>query len=241
MSFLSRASPSAIFPFYLFPSPPFRRRKASADSIDSSRSVDSSVSAIPVPDLFDSDNAYLNAHGSYLRCGRCAADLCLTSSIVSRGFTGRWGRAYLVSATSGLNGVLESSLAVEGALLPNTNLHKPVPRQLVTGAHTVSDVSCMFCDSILGWKYVAAEEDSQKYKVGKYILETKRISIATHWEANDRPLPASDKLLKAGAAEAAEFDSQDEDECEDLFAGLWSPATAARRRQARKFGRGRDR
>ena len=27
-----------------------------------------------------------------------------------------------------------------------------------------------------------------------------------------------------------EFDSQDEDECEDLFAGVWSPGLAGRRR-----------
>lgn len=33
--------------------------------------------------------------------------------------------------------------------------------------------------------------------------------------------------------EDVEFDSQDEDECEDLFSGIWSPALAKRRR-ARK-------
>ena len=102
----------------------------------------------------------------------------------------------------------------------------------------MSDVSCTFCDSILGWKYVAAEEDSQKYKVGKYILETKRISIASHWEDDVDPPEAAMELIACGE-EAIEFDSQDEDECEDLFAGLWSPATAVRRRQARKFGRNR--
>lgn len=32
-----------------------------------------------------------------------------------------------------------------------------------------------------------------------------------------------------------EFDSQDEDECEDLFAGVWSPALALKRRQAKSF------
>ena len=231
----------SMFPIYLFPSTTFRRRKPSADSETSTNSTESSstssaVSQSPV----HSGDAYLNAHHSYLRCGRCSADLCLTSAIVSRGFTGRWGRAYLVSAATGINGVLGSSLAVERASLPNTNIHKPVSRQLVTGAHTVSDVSCMFCDSILGWKYVAAEEDSQKYKVGKYILETRRVSIATQWE--DKVGPAEvDKAAFFDNDEAVEFDSQDEDECEDLFAGLWSPTTALKRRQTRKFGRSRDR
>ena len=145
-----------------------------------------------------------------------------------------------MSAAPGVNGVLESSLAVEQAKLPNTNTHKPVPRQLVTGAHTVSDVSCMFCDSILGWKYVAAEEDSQKYKVGKYILETKRVSIATQWEDEGALLEGA-KEFALGSNEALEFDSQDEDECEDLFAGLWSPTSAMRRRQMKKFGRTKER
>ena len=231
----------SIFPIYLFPSPSFRRRKASADSETSTSSTESSsTSSTESQSPVHSGDAYLNAHHSYLRCGRCSADLCLTSAIVSRGFTGRWGRAYLVSAASGINGVLGSSLAVERASLPNTNIHKPVSRQLVTGAHTVSDVSCMFCDSILGWKYVAAEEDSQKYKVGKYILETKRVSIATQWE-DEIGSAEIDKALFFNNDEAVEFDSQDEDECEDLFAGLWSPATALKRRQTRKFGRSRDR
>lgn len=30
-----------------------------------------------------------------------------------------------------------------------------------------------------------------------------------------------------------EFDSQDEDECEDLFSGLWSPGLAVRRKNRR--------
>ncbi|KAF2267438.1 yippee-like protein, partial [Lojkania enalia] len=87
-------------------------------------------------------------------CHKCLTDLIPTTSIISKGFTGRHGRAYL---------------------LPNTYAHKPVPRQLVTGAHTVSDISCRNCGSVLGWKYVDAEEESQRYKVGKFILETKRV------------------------------------------------------------------
>lgn len=34
-----------------------------------------------------------------------------------------------------------------------------------------------------------------------------------------------------GGDDELEFDSQDEDECEDLFAGVWSPGLASRRRQ----------
>lgn len=37
--------------------------------------------------------------------------------------------------------------------------------------------------------------------------------------------------------EEIEFDSQDEDECEDLFSGIWSPQLARRRRKNKSFGR----
>jgi hypothetical protein len=169
---------------------------------------------------------------------------------VSKGFTGRHGRAYLVSGSPVASAIASTPYASGEAALPNTQVHKPVPRQLVTGAHTVSDISCMFCGSVLGWQYVAAEEESQRYKVGKFILETKKVVACSTWEndeddaemsGNARGLPPSklDNKMRGGRAEDVEFDSQDEDECEDLFAGVWSPALAERRRRGRRF-RGRS-
>lgn len=151
----------------------------------------------------------------------------------------------------------------------------------------VSDISCAICGMVLGWKYVQASEESQKYKVGKYILETKRIRVGVSWEHDDDddfetaydellPLPP-DQLrnldgpsrgggggggsapfaraatgsrsssrsparspspgIKRGShgtkLDDVEFDSQDDDECEDLFAGVWSPQLAVKRRQRR--------
>ncbi|RUS14316.1 Ypel5 protein, partial [Endogone sp. FLAS-F59071] len=40
-----------------------------------------------------------------------------------------------------------------------------------TGWHTVVDVHCCHCEAVVGWKYVKAFEDSEKYKEGKFILE----------------------------------------------------------------------
>ena len=37
--------------------------------------------------------------------------------------------------------------------------------------------------------------------------------------------------------EEVEFDSQDEDECEDLFMGVWTPQLAAKRRKQKQFGK----
>lgn len=100
---------------------------------------------------------------------------------------------------------------------------------------------------MLGWKYVEAQEESQRYKVGKFILETKKIRGSVDWEngAGDFNYGGSRgeegmPPVELGAAKdvAVEFDSQDEDECEDLFAGVWSPELALKRRRGRRFGRG---
>ena len=120
----------------------------------------------------------------------------------------------------------------------------------MTGAHTVSDVSCAFCGSLLGWKYVAAEEETQRYKVGKFILETKKICSSTSWENDGTDEWAGDSVTEmpptslGGARsreEEVEFDSQDEDECEDLFTGIWTSELATKRRQGKRFGRGMGR
>ena len=165
---------------------------------------------------------------------------------------GRHGRAYLVQGTT-------SHIRTMTPQLPNTFQNKSISRNLVTGQHVVSDICCAICGSILGWKYVEASEESQKYKVGKFILETKRIRMSVSWENEEEddattqnydevvPLsPRELRKLKTEKNEAAarmdaeaEFDSQDEDECEDLFAGVWSPQLAGKRRQRKKerFGR----
>ena len=122
---------------------------------------------------------------------------------------------------------------------------KPQPRQLVTGAHTVSDISCATCGIVLGWKYVEASEESQRYKVGKYILETKRVVKSSGWEDGAGGV---DDVGEGGVIDASEvhggmdeddveFDSQDEDECEDLFSGIWSPGLARKRRKTKFSGR----
>ena len=234
-------STPSVFPTYLIPSLPFRRRKSSNDSTNSS----SSGTSDPCDDSSRSPTTYLNGHTSYLHCSRCFADLCLSNQIISKGFTGRHGRAYLVSPSTHPSVLPPSAPQSSSASgnLPNTNTHKAVPRTLVTGAHTVSDISCAQCGSVLGWKYVAAEEESQRYKVGKFILETRKVCRSSCWE-NDEPSASLDDAVeelgggnggRARAGDAVEFDSQDEDECDDLFAGIWSPTLAQRRRKNRKF------
>lgn len=93
----------------------------------------------------------------------------------------------------------------------------------------------MFCGSVIGWKYESAEEEGQRYKVGKFILETKKIFESCCWEGENSGVEGGEG---GWVGDEVEFDSQDEDECEDLFAGVWSPGLAVRRRQGRRFGRG---
>lgn len=106
----------------------------------------------------------------------------------------------------------------------------------------VSDLHCNICGTILGWKYVEASEESQKYKVGKFILETKKIRVGVRWDNTDgtgfgesnegeRAEKVDSTDEKYVEQEELEFDSQDEDECEDLFQSIWSPGLANRRRQ----------
>jgi hypothetical protein len=97
----------------------------------------------------------------------------------------------------------------------------------------VSDISCRSCGSVLGWKYVDAAEDSQKYKIGKFILEAKRTVKETEW---DQALEEENGDMIAETKDGdIEFDSQDEDECEDLFSGIWTPQLAAKRRKRRAY------
>ena len=93
---------------------------------------------------------------------------------------------------------------------------------------------------MLGWKYVEAEEESQRYKVGKFILETKRVVRGAGWENEDIDSEVGGAGKRGEKDEEIEFDSQDEDECEDLFAGIWSPALARRRRKNKQFSRDSD-
>jgi hypothetical protein len=99
---------------------------------------------------------YLNAPRVY-SCSSCRSHVADHEEIISKAFRGRYGRAYLFS-----NAV-------------NVKLGPCEDRELITGLHTVADISCTGCDTVLGWKYVVAYEESQKYKEGRYIIEKQMV------------------------------------------------------------------
>lgn len=176
--------------------------------------------------------------------------------------------------------------------LLNIETHTPARRQLVTGLHVVADIACRVCGKVLGWKYVDASEPSQRYKIGKFILETKRVIRHEAYEdqmdemsgGNDgtgfagpvngpfgrsRPSalsmsPREQAFNRAASAKGKgreeamsfeercrqesvlsfkekgydsngdiEFNSEDEEECEEIFAGTWDRKVVRRRREKR--------
>jgi hypothetical protein len=129
--------------------------------------------------------------------------------------------------------------------LANTKVGRNVNRELLTGQHVVADVSCTICGTVLGWKYVDAKEAAQKYKIGKFILEMKRVVLGLGWEDVSVGGVGVEEEEFEGQGGFKEdeglvvFDSEDEDECEDLFAGVWDPEVVAKRR-ARRIGRKKE-
>jgi len=96
-------------------------------------------------------------------CLKCGVVVALQDELVSKAFTGRSGRAYLMNSTI------------------NTNLGRREERKLLTGMHTVADLHCASCDSALGWMYIKAPNGEQRYKEGRYILEAAKIVKENNW------------------------------------------------------------
>ncbi|KAK2062707.1 yippee-domain-containing protein [Colletotrichum caudatum] len=239
--------PSFNIPFHAVTSPTAAAASAAAAAAVVSPSAATAKSASPRtgrPSL-------ARIQPDTLRCSTCSCDIAFSSQIVSKGFTGRYGRAYLVAPTpppsapvsggapppasrTGNNNNNNNGPAGPGNLA-NVRIGKCENRQLVTGWHVVADITCVLCSAKLGWKYVDAKELSQKYKVGKFILEVERVVPFRSWE----DAPADGRGISQDDGEGEEegvdvvFDSEDEDDLEDMFSGNWDPEVVAKRRSRR--------
>ncbi|XP_075516132.1 protein yippee-like [Primulina tabacum] len=91
--------------------------------------------------------------GNLYSCKYCQAHLGLAKDILSKSFHCKHGKAYLFDN------------------IVNVNDGEKEDRLMMTGIHTVVDIFCVGCGSIVGWKYEAAQDKNQKYKEGKFILE----------------------------------------------------------------------
>lgn len=81
-----------------------------------------------------------------------------------------------------------------------------------------------------------AKEQGQKYKIGKFILEMKRVVVGVRWEDVGWDEEGGGEKEMVEEEGVVVFDSEDEDECEDLFAGVWDAEVVGKRR-GRRVGR----
>ena len=132
----SSASKSpTYFPTYLFRSHPFRRRSPRTDeSLSEAASLPTTHAQGPTTP----PSPTYSPPSAILTCTSCRTHLTPATSIISKTFTGRHGRAYLLTPASfGHDQVV---------VLP------PQQRQLATGTHTVCDFACRVCGETLGMK-----------------------------------------------------------------------------------------
>jgi hypothetical protein len=108
-------------------------------------------------------------------CAQCRTHFTSHDDIISKSFHGRHGRAYLFDQCV------------------NVTIGPSEERRLITGLHTVCDIFCKRCKTLVGWTYLKAFEASQKYKEGKFIVE----KINLHLEEStyyDVAPPAGERL-----------------------------------------------
>lgn len=99
----------------------------------------------------------VHVEGRTYNCGKCRTAVASVGGIISRAFHCKNGKAYLFQN------------------VVNVFFEAEENRRMTSGVHTVADVLCVQCGDRLGWKYLAVQENSQKYKEGKYVLERAKI------------------------------------------------------------------
>ncbi|KAI9228696.1 MAG: Yippee/Mis18 [Piptocephalis tieghemiana] len=92
-------------------------------------------------------------------CTECQTHFTTHETLTSKNFNGIHGKAYLFKQAL------------------NVSEGEEVDRMMRTGKHTVRDISCMSCGTYVGWRYVRAWVEAQRYKEGQYILEREAVSV----------------------------------------------------------------
>ncbi|KAJ8748457.1 hypothetical protein K2173_003352 [Erythroxylum novogranatense] len=90
-------------------------------------------------------------------CFRCGNIVSRQDDIVSTSFQSGNHRAFLLSHAK------------------NVLIGTEEEKELITGLHKVCDVYCSDCELALGWMYVEAYSEDQKYKEGKVCLDQYKV------------------------------------------------------------------
>ncbi|KAL6980693.1 hypothetical protein U1Q18_022330 [Sarracenia purpurea var. burkii] len=88
----------------------------------------------------------ITLEGKMYSCKHCRTHLAICEDIVSKSFHCRHGKAYLFNKVR-----------------VNVTVGEIEERQMMTGMHTVADIFCVGCGSIVGWKYVRAKAGDSKH------------------------------------------------------------------------------
>jgi len=96
--------------------------------------------------------------GKVYCCSECNAHIAPKALAVWSGYMGYRIPAFLFRMTVNIETV--------GKLRHTT---------LSTGDYGLMDVHCRICRTYLGWKYVEASNEKEKYKVGTFLLEQAKL------------------------------------------------------------------
>ncbi|CAO3596762.1 Yippee/Mis18 [Absidia repens] len=86
-------------------------------------------------------------------CTKCKTHLSTGDALISQRFQGQHGQAFLFR------------------FVVNIIPGEEKERNMTTGVHVIQDISCCQCKTLLGWTYLKANDEENKYKEGKSILE----------------------------------------------------------------------
>ncbi|KAI1309959.1 hypothetical protein EDD11_003939 [Mortierella claussenii] len=96
---------------------------------------------------------HVESGSKILVCNSCKTHFATYDHIMDRRFHGQYGKAYLFTEVI------------------NVYAGEAEDRKMSTGLHTVQDIHCAECSTVVGWKYLVAYEHDQRYKEGRFILE----------------------------------------------------------------------
>lgn len=125
-------------------------------------------------------STYLDQAHTLFSCSTCHSHLVSQKDIISRAFQGRVNTSPIVDM---FNNTIFTYIPIPVQLGPaflvkrvvNIFQSKEEERMLMTGIHTVADISCDICKSKIGWIYIKSPEKTQKYKEGKFIIEKLKV------------------------------------------------------------------
>lgn len=124
---------------------------------------------------------YLPSSRVYI-CSSCSTHLAADEDVISRSFHGRIGRAYLFGTCMlGLPTVIQCSDPDWTEKATNVIKAEPESRTLLSGMHKISNLHCRVCNQLLGWEYIEAQPESQKYKEVRCQLKKKNLQVQKCW------------------------------------------------------------